>query len=42
MQPQEKKNNHFVEANAMNISAKFLFTKNIASEELILEYFSQI
>ena len=36
------KTNSFVEANAMNVSAKFQFYSHIASEELIFEYFSQI
>ena len=34
--------NNFVDANAMNISAKFQFIPSIASEELILEYFWHI
>ena len=33
---------HLVEANAMNSSASFSFTHDIACEELIFEYFSQI
>ena len=36
-----KKNNIFVEVNAMNISAKFQLYPHIASEELIFEYFLQ-
>ena len=36
------KNNTFVEANAMNISAKFQLYPHTDSEELICVYFPQI
>ena len=35
------KNDNFVEANTINISAKFQFIPHIAFEELIFLYFSQ-
>ena len=34
-----RKNKYFVAVNAMNILQSFSFTHNIASEELIFEYF---